>query len=72
MHVNVVNFFTRNLMFKFVLFLFVYCILPFCWIEIIIKFRLSRRRREVYSGHARLCLSVCSWPHSHASARTRM
>ena len=31
------------------------------------SFRVSRRRREMYSGHARLCvcLCVCGSPHSH-------
>jgi len=28
-------------------------------ISSIITFRMSRRRREMYRGHARLCLSVC-------------
>jgi len=34
----------------------------------------SRRRREMYCGHARLCvcLSVCPRPHAHTIARTRM
>jgi len=30
----------------------------------------SRRRREMYSGHARLC--VCPSSHVHTTARTRM
>jgi len=30
----------------------------------------SRRRREMYCGHARLC--VCTRLHAHAIARTRM
>ena len=38
----------------------------------IITFRVSRRRREMYCGHARLCLSVCPRPHAHTIARTRM
>jgi len=28
-------------------------------VDIIITFRVSRRRREMYCGDARLCLSVC-------------
>jgi len=38
----------------------------------------SRRRRKMYCGHARLsacvcvCLSVCPRPHAHITARTRM
>ena len=47
-------------------------------------FRVSRRPREMYCGHARLCvclcvcvclsvcLSVCPRPHAHTIARTRM
>jgi len=50
----------------------------------VITFRASRRRREMYCGHARLrvcvcvcpclsvCLSVCPRPHPHTIARTRM
>jgi len=34
------------------------------------KFRVSRRRREMYCGHARLC--VCSRPHAHTIARNRL
>ena len=40
-------------------------------------FRVSRRRREMYSGHPRLCvcvcvfLSVCPRPHAYTIARTR-
>jgi len=43
-------------------------------ITIIITFRVSRRRREMYCGHARLCvcLSVCPRPHAHTIALTRM
>ena len=44
-------------------------------VQAVITFRVSRRRREMYSGHARLCvcLPVClSLPHSHTTARTRM
>jgi len=39
-----------------------------CWM---IAFRMSRRRREVYSGHGRLwvCLCVCPSPHAHTTAR---
>jgi len=34
----------------------------------------SRRLREMYCGHARLCvcLSVCPRPHGYTIARTRM
>jgi len=41
---------------------------------IIITFRVSRRRREMYCVHARLCvcLCVCPRPHAHTIARTRM
>jgi len=35
-----------------------------------ITFRVSRRRREVYIGHARL--SVCPSPQSHTTPRTRV
>jgi len=37
---------------------------------LLITFRVSCRRREMYSGHARLCvcLSVCPSPHSHTTA----
>ena len=31
-----------------------------------ITFRVSRRRREMYSGHARLCLSLVACPHYYA------
>ena len=39
-----------------------------------ITFRMSRRRREMYCGHRRLCvrLCVCPRPHAHTIARTRM
>jgi len=30
----------------------------------------SRRRREMYIGHARLCVSACPSPHAHTAART--
>jgi len=42
--------------------------------EIIITFRVSRRPREMYCGHARLCvcLCVCPRPHAHTIERTRM
>jgi len=34
----------------------------------------SRRRHEMYTGHARqfVCLSVCPRSHAHTTARTRM
>ena len=44
----------------------------------VITFRVSRRRREMYCGHARLCVClcvcvcVCSRPHAYTIARTRM
>ena len=40
----------------------------------IITFRVSRRPREMYCGHPRLCvcLSVCPRPHAYTIARTRM
>jgi len=40
----------------------------------IITFRQSRKRREMYCGHARLfaCLCVCPRPHAHIIARSRM
>jgi len=40
----------------------------------IITFRVSRRRRKMYIGHARLCvggLPVCPRPYAHNTARTR-
>ena len=39
-----------------------------------VTFRVSRRRREMYIGHTRLCVyvSVCPSPHSDTIARTRM
>ena len=36
----------------------------------VFTFRVSRRPREMYYGHARLC--VCPWPHAHTIARTWM
>ena len=41
---------------------------------VIITFRISRRRREIYIGHARLSvwLSVCPSPHAYTTARTQM
>jgi len=40
----------------------------------LVTFCVNRRRREMYCGHARLCvcLSVCSRPHARTIARTRM
>jgi len=40
----------------------------------LVTFRVSCRPREMYCGHARLCvcLCVCPRPHSHTIARTRM
>ena len=46
--------------------------------RLLVTFRVSRRQREMYCGHARLCvflsvcLSVCPRPHAHTHARTRM
>jgi len=39
-----------------------------------VTFRESRRRHEMYIGHAHLsvCLCVCPSPHSHITARTKM
>jgi len=34
----------------------------------IVTFRVSRRRREMYNGHGRLC--VCPSPHAHTTAQT--
>jgi len=36
----------------------------------LITFRVNRRRREMYCGHARLC--VCLRPHAYTIARTLM
>ena len=45
-------------------------------IYLFITFRVSRRPREMYCGHARLCvcvcMSVCPRPHAHTIARTQM
>ena len=43
------------------------------WIQFI-AFRVSRRRRKMYCGHARLCVCVCVCPppRAHTTARTRM
>jgi len=40
----------------------------------LITFRVSRRRREMYIGHARpsVCVSVRPRPYSHTTARTGM
>jgi len=38
----------------------------------VITFRVSRRRREMYCGHPRLCVSVCPRPHAYTIERTRM
>jgi len=38
----------------------------------LVTFRMSRRRREMYSGHARLYVPVCQQPHAHTIALTRM
>jgi len=37
---------------------------------VLFKFRVSRRRREMYSGRASVCLSVCPQPHAYNTART--
>ena len=41
---------------------------------LLVTFRVSRRPREMYCGHARLCVcvSVCARPHAYTIARTRM
>ena len=44
----------------------------------VVTFRVGRRRREMYCGHARLyvclcvCVCVCPRPHAYTIARTRM
>jgi len=45
-----------------------------CCKLLFVTFRISRRRREMYCGHARLCvcLSVCQRPHAYNIARTGM
>ena len=46
--------------------------------DLLLHFRVSRRRREMYCGHPRLCvcvsvyLYVCTRPHAYTIARTRM
>jgi len=35
---------------------------------ILITFRMSRRRREIYCGHVHLCVSVCPRPHAYTIA----
>jgi len=39
-----------------------------------ITFRVCRRRRDMYSGHARLCVRLCVCPRAyvHITAQTRM
>jgi len=45
-------------------------------LHVVVTFRVSRRRREMYCGHPRLCvcvcLSVCPRPYVHTTSRTRM
>jgi len=43
-------------------------------INAFVTFCVSRRRRKMYCGQARLCvcLSVCPRPYAHTTARTRM
>jgi len=41
---------------------------PQAWL---ITFCVSRRRRKMFCGHARLCVCVCPRPHAHTTARTR-
>jgi len=60
------------------------CVIPrWSFFNFFTTFRVSRRRCEMYSGHARLCVcvsvclclcivSACPSPHSHTAARTRM
>ena len=40
----------------------------------LVTFCVSRRRRKMYCGHARLCVCVCVCPrpYAHATARTRI
>jgi len=40
----------------------------------LVTFCVSRRRRKMYCGHARLCVCVCVCPrpYAHTTARTRM
>jgi len=38
--------------------------------SVLFTFRVSRTGREMYCGHAGLC--VCPRPHAHIIARTRM
>jgi len=44
------------------------------WCFSLVTFRVSRRRREMYCGHARLCVCLCACqrPHAYTIARTRM
>jgi len=38
----------------------------------VIAYRVSRRRREMFSGHARLSVSLSVCSHAHTTARTQM
>jgi len=40
--------------------------------EFVITFRMIRRRRNMYMGHARLSVCVCPRPHAHNTAQTQM
>jgi len=51
--------------------------LQMAWLSVrsevqMITFRVSRRWRQMYSGHGHLCLSVCPSPHSRTTTWTRM
>ena len=37
-----------------------------------VTFCMSRRRRELYSGHGHLCVCLSVHSHSHSTAQTRM
>jgi len=41
-------------------------------VALVVTFRVSRRRREMYCGHTRRCVCVCPRPHAHTIVRTRM
>jgi len=47
-------------------------VLMLSWLSKFVTFRVSRRRREMYIGHARLCVCVClplaTFPHYYTDA----
>jgi len=47
-------------------------VVPKIRVSAFFTFRVSRRRREMYCGHARLCVSVCLCPCVCLSVRGRM